>query len=204
MLGLKQQWPTRQVTLCAAFVSKQCANLPCQAVRLCPLSGIAGYNSTTLLSSPPVMDVPVGAPVSFIALGGYHSCVLLTNGSVRCWGGNDRGQLGYNNTLEIHAPIPVDVIGNVSFLAAGDSNTCVVLFDSSLRCWGSNAFGEVTALSLYDQLVPADPGTQFSKLFSVSCAPTLPDIRLSVLLRNIGVPRDLCPLWQPGHVCCVQ
>jgi alpha-tubulin suppressor-like RCC1 family protein len=33
-----------------------------------------------------------------ITAGGFHSCAVLENGTVRCWGGNDTGQLGYGDT----------------------------------------------------------------------------------------------------------
>ena len=34
------------------------------------------------------------------AAGFYHTCAVV-NGSVRCWGFNDYGQLGYGNTTNI-------------------------------------------------------------------------------------------------------
>ena len=33
-----------------------------------------------------------------IAVGGVHTCALLTSGAVRCWGDGDGGQFGYANT----------------------------------------------------------------------------------------------------------
>jgi alpha-tubulin suppressor-like RCC1 family protein len=29
-----------------------------------------------------------------VACGGFHSCAILDDGSIKCWGGNFRGQLG--------------------------------------------------------------------------------------------------------------
>jgi hypothetical protein len=33
--------------------------------------------------------------------GGYHNCVILDPGSVRCWGHNESGQLGYGEYSQI-------------------------------------------------------------------------------------------------------
>ena len=36
-----------------------------------------------------------------IAAGQYHSCAILDNGSVKCWGYNNNGQLGIDNTTNM-------------------------------------------------------------------------------------------------------
>ena len=36
-----------------------------------------------------------------IAVGNYHSCALLDNASVKCWGRNNKGQLGIDNTTNM-------------------------------------------------------------------------------------------------------
>jgi alpha-tubulin suppressor-like RCC1 family protein len=48
-------------------------------------------------------------PVSTISAGGQHTCAVLTNGSVWCWGDNISSQLGNNSTIS--APSPVQVSG---------------------------------------------------------------------------------------------
>jgi hypothetical protein len=87
--------------------------------------------------------------VSAVAAGGNHSCALLDNGRVRCWGSNSTGQLGYANTNNIgddeaaSAAGDVEVGGTVTRLALGAAHTCALLDTGAVRCWGWNWFGQL-------------------------------------------------------------
>jgi alpha-tubulin suppressor-like RCC1 family protein len=84
-----------------------------------------------------------------MAAGDYHTCALLTNQEVRCWGYNSAGQLGDGTTDDHHLPTPVKNVGgvgrldNVVQITASDEQTCAVLTSGQARCWGDNAAGEV-------------------------------------------------------------
>ncbi|MES2524451.1 MAG: protein kinase [Gemmatimonadota bacterium] len=77
-----------------------------------------------------------------IAAGGRHSCVI-EGGRARCWGANDRGQLG-DGDLESRAT-PDDVLGDASFvsLATGVTHSCGLTRGGEAFCWGSNDFGQL-------------------------------------------------------------
>ncbi len=68
---------------------------------------------------------------------------------MRCWGTNDRGQLGYghkNNLGDKESPSTasaVDVGGPVAKITAGFDHTCALLDDGTVRCWGGNEFGQL-------------------------------------------------------------
>jgi alpha-tubulin suppressor-like RCC1 family protein len=69
-------------------------------------------------------------------VGGFHSCAVLSDGTVKCWGENYYGQLGdgtNNNSLE---PKLVSGITNGIAIAAGYSGTCAILGGGSVVCWG--------------------------------------------------------------------
>jgi alpha-tubulin suppressor-like RCC1 family protein len=80
-----------------------------------------------------------------VAAGGRHNCALLADGTVRCWGANDRGQLGngWNTTARSFVPVPVIGLEGAVALTAGGDHSCAVLADGSARCWGSNSHGQL-------------------------------------------------------------
>ena len=82
-----------------------------------------------------------GDPVTRITAGQYHACAQLQSGKVRCWGGNDQGQLGYVDPTHPFPPSSRDlIVGEVSVdLTAGALHTCVIAKDNgTVRCWGDN------------------------------------------------------------------
>ncbi len=83
-----------------------------------------------------------------VAVGGDFACALLSDGRVRCWGANDRGQLGDGST--VFRPEPVDVIGlpaapaRAVAIAAGQAHACAVVSPGGQAfCWGDNSTAEL-------------------------------------------------------------
>jgi hypothetical protein len=73
-----------------------------------------GYNSFLQIASGPPNDIyqfPTAVsglgPVQSASTGLYHSCALLQNGSVQCWGYNFYGQLGQSGIASSGAPLTV-------------------------------------------------------------------------------------------------
>jgi alpha-tubulin suppressor-like RCC1 family protein len=84
-----------------------------------------------------------------IRAGNNHTCALLNNGTMRCWGYNNYGQLGYGNTFNIgdnekpYVAGDVALVGTGAKIVTGGSHTCA-LFDTGLvRCWGQNQYGQL-------------------------------------------------------------
>lgn len=112
-------------------------------------------------------DVDVGGKVSQIAAGYHHTCALLDDGRVRCWGANGSGQLGYGNTSSVGdtetpaAAGDVDVGGTVTQIAAGELSTCALLDTGAVRCWGDNGVGQLghgNMTAIGDDETPATAG----------------------------------------------
>ncbi len=84
---------------------------------------------------------------------GEHSCAVLDDGTVKCWGDNDSGQLGQGDRdtrgdepAEMGDHLPAVLVGagrTVAAVSAGTDHTCVALDDDSVRCWGHNASGQL-------------------------------------------------------------
>lgn len=100
-----------------------------------------GTSSATALSA-----IDIGA-------GLRHACALFSSGKVKCWGANNRGQLGLGNTTsrgltanQMGDNLPyVDLGTNLTAksLAVGGEFTCAVLSNNTVKCWGENSSGQL-------------------------------------------------------------
>jgi len=92
-------------------------------------------------------------PLSFIdiASGADHTCAILDNGNVSCWGGNYHGQIGIISTSDtqengfILNPTQTMSLGggrNAIEVSAGQYYTCALLDDGNVSCWGLDSFGQ--------------------------------------------------------------
>ena len=88
-----------------------------------------------------------------VAAGEGHTCAIQTNGSVKCWGANWVGQLGYgdstdrgDNAGEMGTDLPIVDLGTnhtATQISSGFAHTCVILDDGTLKCWGYNNYGQL-------------------------------------------------------------
>jgi alpha-tubulin suppressor-like RCC1 family protein len=87
-------------------------------------------------------------------LGSSHTCALLANGTVQCWGANGSGQLGTGNTLPSNRPVAVSGLTNAVSIAVGEFHTCALLANGLPFCWGFNSSGQLGNGTLNSQPVP--------------------------------------------------
>ncbi|MGC9974320.1 MAG: hypothetical protein ABSC36_02865 [Gaiellaceae bacterium] len=76
-----------------------------------------------------------------VSAGFLHTCVLISGGSIECWGYNEEGQVGNGtvNAARPHAePFPVHVVGltNAIAISAGNFHTCALIAGGTVKCWG--------------------------------------------------------------------
>lgn len=101
--------------------------------------------------------------VTQLVAGGAHTCARVGGGQVRCWGYNDKGQLGNGGTDDQGVPqtvLPVSGDGaltGVTQLAAGSQHTCGVIgATKQVRCWGNGGtyqLGNGQALTVHRPVV---------------------------------------------------
>ena len=80
-----------------------------------------------------------------VTAGSGHSCALLSDGTMLCWGNNDDGQLGAGvSNSQLLTPTPVvGLTGAVVQIDASGHNTCALQQDGRLYCWGVNDHGQL-------------------------------------------------------------
>ena len=102
--------------------------------------------------SLPVVSLGTGRTAKSLALGLGHSCAILDNNTVKCWGFNSvDGELGLGDTTprgddagEMGDSLPTVNLGTgrtALQISTGGSHTCAVLDNNDLKCWGYNAYG---------------------------------------------------------------
>ena len=96
-----------------------------------------------LLSVLLVALLPFGAEAVSVSLGDDHSCALLDDGKVMCWGKNNYGQLGDGSNTDRSSPVEVSGLLNAQSIALGSSHSCALLTDGKVMCWGYNSKGQL-------------------------------------------------------------
>lgn len=107
-----------------------------------------------------------GAAVS-IAAGGRHTCAVMEDGGVRCWGEGGSGALGLGDTYSVGAyetpdsVEPIAVGGTATKVVAGAEHSCALLESGQVVCWGSisgGALGYGNQEIIGDDEHPAEAG----------------------------------------------
>ncbi|MBN4050380.1 hypothetical protein JYT28_01340 [Desulfobulbus sp. AH-315-M07] len=73
-----------------------------------------------------------------VAVGNRHSCALLRDRSVHCWGDNRFGQCGVANEPRILSPRKVEGISQVTHIDLGPNYSCAVDRFGLVWCWGDS------------------------------------------------------------------
>lgn len=119
------------------------------------IQGQLGYGDVTnRLDAINVSDIDLGAGFTpkEIYAGDDHVCVLSEEQSVKCWGKNNKYQLGYNHSNHIGDNLgemgeSLDILDFGDYipakLALGGEHSCAILNDGNITCWGYNNRGQL-------------------------------------------------------------
>jgi alpha-tubulin suppressor-like RCC1 family protein len=101
----------------------------------------------------PAVDLGPGVSVVALAAGEDHTCARLDDGSLKCWGANDAGQLGLGDAQsrgdapgEMGAALEAVDLGpavKLVSLALGARHACAALSSGAVKCWGANESGQL-------------------------------------------------------------
>jgi cysteine-rich repeat protein len=134
-------------------------------------SGQLGLGHTETIGDDELPDsedaLDFGATPLAIVAGDSHTCVLLDDGGVHCWGVGAEGRLGYASTNNVgddelaSAQGDVDIGFEPAEIRAGGDHTCARAATGEVRCWGrglSGALGYGNFASIGDGEPPSAAG----------------------------------------------
>lgn len=78
-----------------------------------------------------------------LSAGGFHTCAVVDDGRLACWGSNQQKQLGRDEDSNQERPVFVDDLDFVEEVSAGWWQTCAIADGDQLRCWGYNSEGQL-------------------------------------------------------------
>ena len=109
--------------------------------------GQLGNGRTTNMTTPtPIGNLGTNRTAVALSAGYYHTCAILDNGSVSCWGRGDNGQLGNGGTENSTLPVTTSSLGagrTAVSLSSGASHTCALLDNGLISCWGFGDYGQM-------------------------------------------------------------
>lgn len=112
-----------------------------------------GDNAGEMGDTLPSVNLGTGKTATGIATGFAHSCALLNDSSVKCWGFNSSGQLGLEDIVD-RGGVMADMGDNLPAVNLGTGktavaigtrgwSTCALLNDGQVKCWGQNDLGQL-------------------------------------------------------------
>jgi len=124
-----------------------------------------GYRGGQMGDALPFVDLGKGRTAKSVATGAEHTCALLDNGQVKCWGHNNHGQLGLGDTQnraqavdQMGDSLPAVDLGTgrtALFLAVGYYHNYALLDNGQFKSWGYNGQGQLGLGDLQDRGVAA-------------------------------------------------
>lgn len=97
----------------------------------------------------PVQDLtctgpgPEGLAVTDIAAGYGHMCLLLSDGTARCWGMGNEGGLGTGSRGRSATPSRVEGLTGLVSIGVGRMHSCALDGRGRVYCWGGSGYRQV-------------------------------------------------------------
>ena len=148
----------------------------------------AGCNSQNGRYTPVIVDdsnFPTNSSFISISTGLFHTCGIIDNNDLYCWGYNDQGQLGIGTTEQTNYPIPQLVDSNVIGVSTGNNHACALYESQTIKCWGANSEGQLGTGNMFYQNTPT----------AINLSPNIPLISIeSAYNANCAISEDFIPI----------
>ena len=171
-------------------------NVKCWGYYLC---GNRSDGRQTICSVPTYVVETAGSnkvldDIVQIAAGALHTCVLTTEGGVKCWGEGGRGELGAATSEDTNTPVVVmgadkQPLTGIVQLAAGFSFSCAVTISGGVKCWGAGGSGQLGNGSYGSKNMPVDVVDTDNK-------------PLTAIVQITAIGSHACALTSSGTVKC--
>jgi alpha-tubulin suppressor-like RCC1 family protein len=150
-------------------------------------------------------DAALDAPEPTIVVRGNGKFTCAShNGTLRCWGANDYGQLGAGGAAATgphSTPTPVIGMTNVGgVFALGYRHACA-LNGTTLSCWGANQFGELGHAPALDLDAGDDGGPSMCAAVTCRTAPAAVNGMSGITQLALG-DNHSCVVTAAGAVTC--
>lgn len=116
------------------------AGISLETVEEEPIEGFGALDAAAAVRC--ISPTPSLQVATQLSVGGNHSCALMGDTAVECWGWNTEGQLGNRTFANSTVPERVFGLSGVTQVAAGASHTCAIS-GGEVRCWGANYAGQL-------------------------------------------------------------
>ncbi len=164
------------------------------------------------LHDAPAVRVGTGRTVRAVSSGSDHTCALLDDGSVKCWGRNFSGQLGQGHTDHrgtdpghMGDALPAVDLGTgrtATAISAGVGIGCALLDDGTVKCWGASAggaLGQGPTGNLGDQ--PGELGDALAPI-QLGTGRTAVSISAGNIYHDSNTPAHVCAVLDDGTAKC--
>ena len=120
--------------------------------------GYGGGSGYTTAPKTTAVNLGSGRTAKSVSLKWVHTCVILDDDTVKCWGTGSSGQLGYGNNNNLYSPpsSTVNLGMGVTSISAGAYTSCAILTNGGVKCWGSNGYGQIGDGTTTARNSPAD------------------------------------------------
>ena len=141
-----------------------CARLASGEVRCWGDGGHGERGDGKTMSDAGTTKVPVPvagvANATAITAGAHHTCALLADRTVSCWGWNMHGQLGDGTTEDSALAHHVVDLRDVRQIVAHGAHTCALMLPERMaRCWGEGEAGQLGWIPVH-----RDPRTHVTRV----------------------------------------